>query len=222
MTNIRRALATTTAILMAAAGSLMVTAPNAQAAIGPAIFFSPHQDDEVLSFGAAITEHVRAGRQVIVVLMSDGGSSAACIPYWGSRAACVAGRDQEFINGVTALGGTPVISPTREVDGNVTIAGAKATILSYYAQYPTGSFKTMSEFDASPDHSNIGKALRQTGIYDARYYIKHSEWTTHAGTFSMKYDTNTAVNMYPFGKASVPNDFYYATYPVGNQSKVYS
>jgi len=211
------------AIAMAVTGTLVTVAPSAQAATNPAIFFSPHQDDEILSFGGAITEHVRAGRQVIVVLMSDGGGSALCQTlYPNNRPACVAARDQEFINGVTALGGTPVISPTRELDGSITVATAKATMLGYYAQYPAGSFKTMSEFDASPDHYRLGQALRQTGIVDSRFYIKHSEWTTHAGTFTAKYDTNTAVNMYPFGKQSVPNDFYYATYPVGNQSKVYA
>jgi LmbE family N-acetylglucosaminyl deacetylase len=58
----------------------------------PAIFYSPHQDDEVLSMSVDILNHVAAGREVIVVLYTTGkgsfvqdvlngnGTSA----YWGT------------------------------------------------------------------------------------------------------------------------------------------
>lgn len=51
------------------------TAPNvprATATNPPAIFFSPHQDDEALAMGASIAEHARSGRPVYVVLLSNG------------------------------------------------------------------------------------------------------------------------------------------------------
>lgn len=38
----------------------------------PAIFYTPHQDDEILGMGASISEHVRAGRAVYVVLLTNG------------------------------------------------------------------------------------------------------------------------------------------------------
>ena len=38
----------------------------------PAIFYSPHQDDEALAFGGAIREHKEAGRYVVLVLLTDG------------------------------------------------------------------------------------------------------------------------------------------------------
>lgn len=38
-------------------------------------FFTPHQDDEVLFMGQAIAHHVLAGREVHIVLMSNGSTS---------------------------------------------------------------------------------------------------------------------------------------------------
>lgn len=42
----------------------------------PAVFVSPHQDDELLSMGAAIMEHVALGRDVRVLLIGRGNKSA--------------------------------------------------------------------------------------------------------------------------------------------------
>jgi hypothetical protein len=50
--------------------------PN-PAIISPAIFYSPHQDDETISMGASIAEHVRKGRPVYVVLFTNGAGSNA-------------------------------------------------------------------------------------------------------------------------------------------------
>lgn len=38
----------------------------------PAIFYSPHQDDETIGMGASIAEQVRLGRPVFVVLLTNG------------------------------------------------------------------------------------------------------------------------------------------------------
>lgn len=42
----------------------------------PAIFYTPHQDDESLGMAGAIVEHLEAGRPVYVVLLTDGHPSA--------------------------------------------------------------------------------------------------------------------------------------------------
>jgi hypothetical protein len=42
----------------------------------PAVFYPPHQDDETLGMGASISEHVRAGKPVYVVLFTNGESAA--------------------------------------------------------------------------------------------------------------------------------------------------
>lgn len=47
----------------------------------PAIFYTPHQDDESLGMAGAIVEHIEAGRPVFLVLLTDGKPSA-CKNYY--------------------------------------------------------------------------------------------------------------------------------------------
>lgn len=42
----------------------------------PAIYYSPHQDDETIGMGASIAENVRIGKPVCVVLLTNGASMA--------------------------------------------------------------------------------------------------------------------------------------------------
>ncbi|MEV7729977.1 PIG-L family deacetylase [Streptomyces sp. NPDC087917] len=64
----------TTAGLVAAGMALDTTvgAPAASAAGAPAIFYSPHQDDEAIGLAGSILEHKAAGRPVYLVLVSKG------------------------------------------------------------------------------------------------------------------------------------------------------
>jgi LmbE family N-acetylglucosaminyl deacetylase len=139
--------------------------------MGPAIFFSPHQDDEVLSMGASLKEHVQAGREVIVVLCTDGSGSTVG-PRYPSIAEFVKERDREFTTAVHRMGATPVIPANRGRDSQLTVAEAEALIQPYAMKYPTGSLKTMSPWDNNTDHANLGQALRNLKFPDSRYYIK--------------------------------------------------
>ncbi|MFA4923649.1 MAG: PIG-L family deacetylase [Ignavibacteriaceae bacterium] len=76
----------------------------------PAIFYSPHQDDETLGMGASIAEHVRAGRAVYVVLLSNGANSGM-LTYiqqnYNPNATMqdvINARNNEFIAACIALG----------------------------------------------------------------------------------------------------------------------
>lgn len=206
---------------------LTITAPAAQAYTGtPVFFFAPHQDDETLFMGAAVRQHVLAGRKVYVVLMTDGGASGVCKrDYPGDRAGCVAERDREFVAAVRSMGAIPIIRTDRMADGTLTVAYAKKVILSYYANvnYKLASYKTMSETDASPDHANLGKGLAAAHITDSRWYMKRTEWGTHPiASVSGPYDLNATLELYrPIGWASVPAEFEHATYPEGAISKAY-
>lgn len=192
--------------------------------VQPAFFFTPHQDDEALFMGAGIKQHVDSGRDVRVVLMTDGGSSGVCSTlYPGDRAACVAARDAEFIAGVRALGATPIIRPDRMLDGALTVAYAKSVINEYYASFNLGSFKTMSETDDHPDHSNLGIALRQSNATDKRWYMKPADVPNHTvASVAGKYNLDAVLNLYPIGKQSVPAYFADAAYPNGAVSRCYS
>ncbi|MET7437703.1 PIG-L deacetylase family protein [Streptomyces sp. NPDC004082] len=56
----------------AVAGSTLWSPARASAAPAPAIFYSPHQDDEALGLAGSILEHKAAGRPVYLVLVSKG------------------------------------------------------------------------------------------------------------------------------------------------------
>lgn len=180
---------------------------------GPAIFLSPHQDDETLSMGASIVQHVRAGREVLVVLMCDGSGSGVHKIY-PDRDTFVAERDREFKAAVHALGATPIIRPDRVPDTTLTVEWAKSVIQEYHQKYPHASFKTMSDRDrsnpesAEADHYLLGQALRETGIKDARYYVRARSWDSIAGKFTAYENIQRSLLAYaPVGWLSVHSDF---------------
>ena len=215
------------AIALSLGGAITLATPTQAYTGTPVVFFTPHQDDEVLSMGSAIREHVLAGRQVWVVLLTDGGASGACLTQYTTRAACVAERDKEFNAGVYNMGATPTIRSDRMADGYLTSDYVKRVVEEYYnygTGYKNASFKTTSEYDVHPDHVAAGQGLRAAvGPTDKRFYINPiNNWSSHAGTFSAQYNLNTTLDLYPFGKISVPDEFAAARYPQGCYSKVYA
>lgn len=75
--------------------------------MGKVLYAIPHQDDDVITMGASISAHVRAGHEVHVVLCTDGVNSAARDATDLSRPAFTRARDREFTAGVAALGVHP-------------------------------------------------------------------------------------------------------------------
>ncbi|MGW3465155.1 PIG-L deacetylase family protein [Streptomyces olivaceoviridis] len=68
----RRVLAAGALTGAAVAGSALWEPTRASAAAAPAIFYSPHQDDEALGLAGSVLEHKAAGRPVYLVLVSRG------------------------------------------------------------------------------------------------------------------------------------------------------
>lgn len=201
--------------------SMTAVAPVSQAdGPPPVVFLSPHQDDESLTMGAAIREHVLAGRTVYVVLLTDGSSSGVCgqSPFNGDRAACTAERDKEFTGAVTKMGAVPVIptvvapgnSTARAGDTDGTLTGTfTANVIRYYAGiYGTdASFKTMSEYDSmQPDHRAAGRGLYAAYLWgyigtgpntgDARWYVRREDQKVHPGTCTARHNLDTALAYY--------------------------
>jgi len=177
--------------LVAALVALIPGASSATAAVTatPAIYFVPHQDDEVLSMGADIAAHVAAGRRVILVLVTDGSASGARATLCKVKAVCltvpefVAARDREFAASAAALGVRPAdVFYEGKPDGKLTAADARAVIASWAARYPGSPLKTMSPHDAHPDHRVLGEALRSlraSGVTkDARFMQSRPYWTS--------------------------------------------
>lgn len=107
---------------------------SAQAAVtAPAIYLVPHQDDDILSYGADMKNHIINGRRVIAVLLTDGSESGVCYTAYGNgqditkqrydgglsaaaRTQCKLARDAEFTKSMNLLGVEPVIRTDRKQD----------------------------------------------------------------------------------------------------------
>jgi hypothetical protein len=162
--------------------------------LGPAVFLLPHQDDEMFLAGA-IRQHVISGRNVHVVMVTDGRSTGAInkinnkLTQEGrtsiTQKHLVSARDKEFTSSMLSLGvkysnihfANKDIGPYY-VDGQLTKSKAKEVINYYYNRLGNGSYKTVSVGIGSPnsnyshnDHKALFLALRETTkISDQRYY----------------------------------------------------
>lgn len=135
------------------------------------VFFVPHQDDEILSQGASIQQHVAAGRDVNIVLMTDGQASGARETIRTERGISLSesafskARDREFLDCLSRLG-----IPQSKVyfenlkDGGVTRVRTKEIFRDYITKFPGGAFKTMSWMDAHPDHHMLGRCLDELDL----------------------------------------------------------
>lgn len=132
---------------------------------GEAVFFIPHQDDEILSMGAYILQHIEAGRDVKVVLMTDGQNSGVrneliADGFELSHTAFAKARDREFLDCLTRLGvGLENIYFEDFEDGTLTRNPVKEVMKTYIEMFDWGSYKTMSWMDKHKDHYVLGRSL---------------------------------------------------------------
>lgn len=152
-----------------------------------AIFYVPHQDDELLTMGVAVVNHIESGNDVHLVLLTDGSASSALstvnqkLKRDGyktiTRQQFSDVRDQEFKNSAIALGVQPSnIHYENLKDGNTHVKDIKNIIMKYEKKYPNARHKTMTYIDDHRDHRNAGQALLQLynegKVKDARFYIQ--------------------------------------------------
>ena len=145
------------------------------------LYFSPHQDDELLTMGISIRNalHTNGLDSVHVVLCSDGLRSSArerlCdgakCPlheqehiYSLSTEEFIDARDREFLGSCLALGVRPQnihFGSKRMVDGSVDVEGAESIIQRWSSKYPGATVCTVSpEVGATQhrDHRAVGAA----------------------------------------------------------------
>lgn len=159
----------------------------------PAIYYVPHSDDEILTYGPSIKNHLNAGREVITILYTNGVGSAVqnqlngvnSSSYWGgyhvpakegyttlSNDDFGDARIKEYINSCHALG----VKPENILVDRLTVTNdvneMTDLILKYHMLYPAASHKAMSYKDQmgtgsnNPnEHSVSGYALK--GLYTA-------------------------------------------------------
>ena len=199
---------------------------------GAAVFFIPHQDDETLTMAADIRAHFIAGRQVVIVQVTDGSASQARETMCTNKGVCltvpefVVARNAEQFAAIQHLAPGAQIFYENYQDGALTQAQATTTITKYMSLFPNGSYKTMSWLDEHPDHIALGEALRamnNAGLIpdsDSRFEQFRAYWDTMPMTglfidpdatvtaaYEAYYYWNPAIGRYAIGSQSVPAFF---------------
>lgn len=147
--------------------------PRAQS---PIVFYVPHQDDETLSMGAVIREHVLNKREVHVVLVTDGSASGAKakveakLGHTITVEEFVKARNNEFLAALEKLG----VQKRRVYfeglkDGALTYDQAGTVISKYQGLYPTAGHYTISWKDDHNDHAQLGLHLRDKCLAGSIY-----------------------------------------------------
>lgn len=153
------------------------------------LYFVPHQDDELLTFGIDIANSVKAGCDVHIILCTDGASSNVRLRL-GNREFCtqcneqhvfdltredfIATRDCEFNGSCDALGVKKENRHTEDVrviDGQLTVEEAKR-IIEKYVKLLGGDCTVCTMYPNPPeiqhlDHRRLGlaaKELKDEGI----------------------------------------------------------
>lgn len=188
------------------AGTTRATAAAAATAGRPALFVIPHPDDETLAAGVVLAEHVAAGRDVHILLLSRGEKSAVLdvlngtktSGWWGvphdpavegyaplTETTFGAARQRELIAAMGALG-IPAdrLHEAGLPNEGVTIATAKAAIIAAadIIGGDVGLWAPSHTVDNHPDHLAAGQAVQQLGVddptrwWDRRYYVLPSYW----------------------------------------------
>ncbi|GGO06387.1 PIG-L family deacetylase [Saccharibacillus kuerlensis] len=164
------------------------------------LFFIPHQDDEALTFGAGIRNHLNTGDECHVILYTDGSSSNVFRQLNGEtkssmhrkllnpkaegytplgRSDLIRCRNDEFLRSCEALG-LPAqnVHVVQEMqDGTTTVEACEALIREFADRYHGARIKTFTDLGGNHrDHANMGRAAlnlyQQEKIADLRLYIE--------------------------------------------------
>ena len=174
-----------------------LTAPTASAATtNKVVYFVPHQDDETLTMGASIASHVKSGKEVHLVLTTDGSASGAFTEVNDrlrqegrptiTKQQFSAARNREFVAAAKRLGVQERnIHYENIVDGKTSFTVAGNIIDKYVRMFPGAAFKSISWLDLHVDHYNLGYALNNRCVanpsIDCRFYqsARYQVGSTH-------------------------------------------
>jgi LmbE family N-acetylglucosaminyl deacetylase len=196
------------------------------------VFFIPHQDDETLTMAADIRAHFVEGRQVVIVLVTDGSASRARNAMCAGKGVCLTVREFVVARNAEQFAAIHHLAPGAQIfyenyqDGALTQAQATTVITKYVSLFPNGSYKTMSWLDENPDHIALGHALKtmnDAGLIpnnDSRFEQNRIYWDTMpvSGLFIAADETvpaaydefyywNPPIGRYAIGSQSVPSMF---------------
>ncbi|KUP06854.1 hypothetical protein Q75_07170 [Bacillus coahuilensis p1.1.43] len=165
-----------------------------------AVFYSPHQDDEVLTMGHAITKYVLDGFEVHVVLLTDGSRSNSIhkvndelelkmlAPLSVEEFSYA--RNLEFVRSLAAMGvSRENIHMEYLVDGKTTKEEIVQAMLQYITRFPSGEHHAFTYNNAHIDHKNSGLAIKELielGVLEetsSKYYIQNRDHKKVEGVY---------------------------------------
>lgn len=167
-----------------------------------AVFYAPHQDDEILTMGHAITKYVQDGFDVHVVLLTDGSSSNSIHKINEvleknmlaslSREEFSYARNLEFVRSLLAMG-VPRGNIHMEYfpDGKTTKDEIVRSMLQYITRFPDGEHHAFTYNNAHIDHKNSGlaiKELMELGFLEktsSKYYIQNRDHQIVDGVYEV-------------------------------------
>lgn len=200
--------------------------PNADSNV---FFYIPHQDDDLLTFGVSILNHLEGGHNVHIVMLTNGANSFVRKRLEMTKDSFSRARNNEFLGAMKELGVDPnnIYFENLE-DGATTVDDIKDIIATYEAEYPQAKHKAFSPLYGHRDHTNSGLALeeleRDGTVSDARYYLQqayeppedlHVIKSRYSSTYKERLDRaatyykneNVNLPLYGIGYKSVPKSF---------------
>lgn len=165
------------------------------------LFFVPHQDDEALTFGAAIRNHLDMEEECHVILYTDGATSNVRNQLNGELPSGINKkkhdpeaegyalmeeevftkyRNDEFQRSCLALGLPPTnihYATNLMRDGSTTVRGCEGVIDEFLNRFPGARVKTFTDLGGNHrDHAHMGMAarnlLKSGQITDLRMYVE--------------------------------------------------
>lgn len=187
------------------------------------IYYIPHQDDEVITFGVSIHDHVVKGRDVHVVLLTDGANSAVREKLDLTPEEFSDARNREFDLAVDILGVDPDnVEKIGYSDGALKVEEVEEVIREYEGRYPNASHKTFSYYDPHEDHANAGHALRnlmdEGVIEDGTFYFGNNFTPLDVEIKKDNYDEDYRDVIVEASRAYKQEDFANGMYGIGWKS----
>ena len=184
------------------------------------IFYAPHSDDETLSMGASILQHLAQAHRVFLVLLTDGAKDETrqCLNgefpcKWHKRThdpaeenfhyvplteeAFLRARRQEFMDAAKLLGVPESdIQVAMHHDSELPLDQMRELVLSFetHRNIPGPKFHhTMSDkHDTHPDHVTAGRALRELLQEDK---IQNATWYIKRSMWKKVEEDSSVINI---------------------------
>ena len=146
------------------------------------LIVDPHQDDETISMGVAVRDHLLAGLDVHILLLTTGENSAVRAELAMDIPTFIGVRDDELYRAARQIGVRTDhihVDPARGPDNQLQVADAQAMIADWLEAHPGArvkSYTNLTNFTQHVDHAAAGQAcvnLWQAGVIgDLRLYVE--------------------------------------------------